>query len=249
MNTHPLLDLPGRSKPYVMAHRGNKVTHPENTLAAFRQALLDGADILETDLHLTADGAFVCIHDETVNRTTDGNGLVAEMTLSEIKSLSASYGQDEFKSERIPTLSELIALIPADVALALELKTDRFLEESICRQLVAELGHSGIRSRIIVLSFSLPRLQTVQTIAPDIPIGWITLSNRWPLKGPKLLGPCWKFILSNPLYVLVAHWQGQVVCPLDPTPDSRLWLYRLLGCDAVLTDNPGVTCTALKKSV
>ena len=71
------LTLPGRRKPYVMAHRGNRVACPENTLAAFRRALADGADILETDLHVAADGQFVCIHDGTLDRTTNGRGLVA----------------------------------------------------------------------------------------------------------------------------------------------------------------------------
>jgi glycerophosphoryl diester phosphodiesterase len=67
------LALPGRRKPYVMAHRGNRVACPENTLAAFRRALADGADTLETDLHVTADG-FVCIHDVTLDRTRTDAG-------------------------------------------------------------------------------------------------------------------------------------------------------------------------------
>ena len=69
-----------------MAHRGNRVACPENTLAAFRRALDDGADIIETDLHVTADGEFVCIHDATVDRTTDGRGPVAGMTLGHVAS-------------------------------------------------------------------------------------------------------------------------------------------------------------------
>jgi len=245
MNAASLLTLPGRSKPYVMAHRGNRAACPENTLAAFRQALADGADILETDLHLTADGVFVCIHDATVDRTTDGSGPVARMTLAEIKTLSAAYGRPEFKRERIPTLAELAALLPADVALALELKTDRFLEARVCRQLVAELDRTGVRGRTVVLSFSMSRVLAVRAIAPDIPIGWITLSRPWPPLGIQLLGPLWPLILLNPLYVRVAHSRGQMVCPLDPIPDSRLWLYRRLGCDAVLTDNPRATYRAL----
>src|SRR5512136_2944979 len=104
------LNIPGRPKPYVMAHRGNQVACPENTLAAFRRALADGADIIETDLHLTADGVFVCIHDGMVDRTTDGHGAVAEMTLAQIKTLSASCGRPEFAAERVPTLAETAAL-------------------------------------------------------------------------------------------------------------------------------------------
>ncbi len=107
--SYPLI-IPNRPKPYLMAHRGNRVACPENTLAAFRRALVDGADIIETDLHLTADGVFVCIHDATVDRTTNGHGPVAEMTLAQMKSLSASYGRAEFQGEQVPTLAELSAL-------------------------------------------------------------------------------------------------------------------------------------------
>jgi glycerophosphoryl diester phosphodiesterase len=229
-----------------MAHRGNKVACPENTLAAFRQALDDGADIIETDLHLTADGVLVCIHDATVDRTTNGTGAVADMTLAQLKKLSASYGRPEFEAERIPTLAELAGLLPEDVALALELKTDRFLEPQVCRQLASELDRRVVRSRTVALSFSLPRLQTVHAVAPDIPIGWITLSRPWPLRGAQLLGPLWPLLLLNPLYVRLAHQFGQLVCPLDPAPDRRLGLYRRLGCDAVLSDDPGSTREALQ---
>ncbi len=241
----PQLALSGKPKPYLMAHRGNRVACPENTLAAFRHALDDGADILETDLHLTADNVFVCIHDATVDRTTAGSGPVADMTLDELKSLSASYGRHKFAAERIPTLTELAALLPPDVALALELKSDRFLESQVCQALVAELDRTGVRAQTVVLSFSLPRVQAVQAVAADIPIGWITLSRPWPLQGVQMLGPLWPLLLANPLYVRLAHAQGQLVCPLDPNPDARLGFYRRLGCDAVLSDDPGATALAL----
>lgn len=243
----PSLSIPGKPKPYLMAHRGNRVSCPENTIAAFRRAIEEGVDILETDLHLTADGAFVCIHDATVERTTDGSGEVAGMTLGEIKALSAAYGRAEFSSERVPTLAELAALMAADVALALELKSDRFLELQVCRDLVAELDRTGIRGQTVMLSFSMARIQAVRAVAPDIPIGWITLSGPWPRRGVQMLGPFWPLLLLNPLYVRIAHARGQLVCPLDPLPDKRLRLYRRLGCDAVLSDDPGATAKALKR--
>lgn len=241
----PTLALPGRDKPYLMAHRGNKIACPENTLAAFRQALADGADIIETDLHLTADDILVCIHDATVDRTTDGTGAVADKTLAELKVLSAAYGRPEFEAERIPTLTELAAILPDTVALGLELKTDRFLEPRVCQILASELDRTGLRGRTVVLSFSLARLRAVQAVAPDLPIGWITLSRVWPRRDAQLLGPLWPLLLFNPLYVWLAHRRGQLVCPLDPAPDKRLWLYRWLGCDAVMSDDPGTTRSAL----
>ena len=246
MDTRQLaLTLPGRTKPYIMAHRGNRIACPENPLAAFQQALVDGADIIETDLHLTADQVFVCIHDETVDRTTDGSGAVADMALSEIKKVSAAHGRPEFESERVPTLTELATMLPDDVALGLELKTDRFLEAAVCQSLLDELDRTGIRDRTVVLSFSLSRLQAVQAIAADLPIGWITLKRPWPLKEVQLLGVLWPLLFLNPLYVWLAHRRDQIVCPLDPTPDRRLRYYRWLGCDAVLSDDPGATRQAL----
>lgn len=231
-----------------MAHRGNRVACPENTLAAFRRALDDGADIIETDLHVTADGQFVCIHDATVDRTTDGSGPVAGMTMERLKAFSASYGRPGFASERIPTLAELAALLPADVALALELKSDRFLWQDVIFRLVKELTALGVRSRTVVLSFSLARIEAVAAVAPDIPAGWITLSGLRPLRGPQLLGPFWPLLLINPLYVWQAHRRGQFVAPLDTLPDCRVALYVRLGCDAVLSDDPAATARALRRA-
>ncbi len=239
------LTLPGRPKPYVMAHRGNQVACPENTLAAFRRALADGADIIETDLHVTADGVFVCIHDGTVDRTTDGTGAVADMTLAQIKALSASYGRPAFAAERVPILAELCEIVPDDVALALELKTDRFLEPEVCRRLVAELERFGLRERSVVLSFHMARVHAVRAVAPDVPAGFITATNPWPPANAELLGPLWPLLFLNLFYVAIGHHRGQLVAPLDPTPDRRLWFYRLLRCDAVLSNDPGATRRAL----
>jgi glycerophosphoryl diester phosphodiesterase len=190
---------------------------------------------------------FVCIHDATVDRTTDGSGPVASMTLGKLKRLSAACGRPEFQAERIPTLAEVAGLLPRDVALALELKTDRFLEPDVCRQLAAELDQLAVRDRTVVLSFSLPRLQAVQAAAPDVPSGWITISRPWPIGGVQMLGAFWPLLVANPFYVWLAHRREQLVCPLDPTPDGRLWLYRALRCDAVLTDDPAATGRALKR--
>jgi glycerophosphoryl diester phosphodiesterase len=228
-----------------MAHRGNSVAAPENTLAAFRRAIDDGADIIETDLHLTRDGVFVCIHDATLDRTTDGSGPVAELTLAEIKRYSASYGRPEFIAERVPALQELTAILPPDVALALELKTDRFLERDVACRLVEECRVVGVADRMAALSFSLDRVLSVQGIAPEIPIGFITLSRLAPTVPAQLIGPFWPLLLINPLYSFWAHRRNMLIAPLDPWPNSRLWLYRLLRCDAVLTNDPAGTLREL----
>ncbi len=240
--------LRGKKKPYVIAHRGNQTACPENTLAAFEQAIEDGADIIETDVHLTSDDVFVCIHDPSVDRTTNGKGLVADMTLEEIRGLSAGHDRREFQHERIPTLTETLSLIPEDRALALELKTDRFLDEAVCERLISTLKAEKILDRSLILSFSMDHLKAMQRVWPEAYTGWITLTKKRPLKGPRLLGPYWRILLQNPLYVLWAHMNRQAVCPLDTSPDRRLWFYRIMGCDAVITDNPAATCKKLGKT-
>ena len=239
------LSIPGKEKPYLMAHRGNRAACPENTLASFRQALQDGADLLETDLHLSADQVFVCIHDDTLDRTTNGSGPVHERTLAELKQLSASYGRAGFESERIPTLAELAAILPPDVGLALELKIDDFLQPAVAQKLSTELTELGIHDRSVVISFSLERLQAVQAVDPEIPIGWISMSALRPLAGVQLLGPFWPLLLFNPGFVRKARARGQVVCPLDAHAEKRLGWYHRLGCDAVMSDDPAALARAL----
>ena len=232
-----------------MAHRGNQVACPENTLASFRRAIEDGADILETDLYLSADGVFVCIHDGTLERTTDGWGRVEARTLAELRALSASCGRPEFAGERIPTLAEVAAILPPDRGLALELKSDRFLDPEVGRRLGEELSALGVLGRSFVLSFSRARLDATRLGAPGLPSGWITLKEPRPARGIELLGPYWPLLLVNPFYVALAHRRGQAVAPLDPTPDGRLWVYRLLGCDAILTNDPAETVRRLGRPV
>ena len=236
-----------KSKPYIIAHRGNSELCPENTLAAFKQAIEDGADILETDLHLTQDGQFVCIHDTTVDRTTNGQGKVCELKLSEIKTLNAAYGQTIFENQKVPTLEEVSEIIPEDRLLALELKTDYFLKSRVVEQLIDKLQVYGVLNRTMILSFSKSRLKSVKQVAPDLPLGWISMTNLWPHTGMQLIGPFWPLLLLNPWYVKKAHQRGQFVCPLDPNPNSRLALYRRLGCDALLTNNSADTKKALFK--
>lgn len=230
-----------------MAHRGNNVLFPENTLASFQQSFLDGADILETDLQISKDNQFICIHDGSIDRTTDGKGLVSDYTAEELKSFSAFFGREEFRSEKIPLLTELAAILPADVALALELKSDRFLENDTCQQLVDLLTTTGVRERTFVISFSKARVMCLHRLAPDIPAGMITMSGYTPDPEMQIIGPFWPLVFLNPFYIRQVRKNNQIVCPLDPTPDNRLWLYSKMKVDAVLTDNPQKTCKLIQK--
>lgn len=235
----------GRARPLIMAHRGNSARCPENTIPAFQRALDDGADVIETDLHLSADGVFMCIHDATVDRTTDGHGAVAEMTCAELQALDASYGRPEFAGAFIPTLAQTMALLPPQVALGLELKSDAFLDRDVCARLDAALREGGVADRVFMLSFSSARLDAVRRYAPGLATGRITLWSLLPDSRGELAGPLWPMMFLNPLYTWLGHRRGQLVCPLDPDPEPRLWYYKLMRCDAVLSNDPARTRQAL----
>ena len=132
-------ELPARG---LCAHRGASGSHPENTLAAFREAVRLGAHMIELDVYLTKDKRLVVIHDRTVDRTTDGTGNVSDLTLAQLKRLDAgSWKAPEFKDERIPTLRESLAVMPLNVWLNVHLKGGAELGASVARA-IAETGRS-----------------------------------------------------------------------------------------------------------
>ncbi|RCK78426.1 MAG: Glycerophosphoryl diester phosphodiesterase [Candidatus Ozemobacter sibiricus] len=236
----------------MMAHRGDRSRYPENSLLSFQMAWEAGADLVETDLRLTRDGVPVCLHDSTVDRTTDGLGPIDRLTLAEARRLrlrwplAAERGRpaSQRASEpfiTIPTLEEVAAAVPPDRGLALELKGPAFLQTEAARRVVAIVTRAGLRDRTIILSFARASLATFRAAAPDLPIGLITMRGLSPPTGFDVLGPVWPILFLNPWYVAQAHRQGQLVCPLDPTPEPRLAWYRWLDVDAILTDDPVAT--------
>src|SRR5271156_1995633 len=137
----------------LIAHRGASGHAPENTLAAFRKAIAQGVAFIETDLQLTRDTHLVAIHDDTVNRTTNGQGAVHDLSLEEIRKLDAgSWFGSEFAGERIPTLEEILDFSKKnDVVFYLELKpTGSWGGE---HALIGALRSSGEVARTIVISF------------------------------------------------------------------------------------------------
>ncbi len=117
--------LPDRG---LCAHRGAMTTHPENTLPAFRAAVNAGAHMIEFDVALTKDDEIVVIHDATVDRTTNGSGRVADFTFEEIRQLDAgSWKSPIFQGERIPTLEEVLEIMPVNIWLNIHLKGDDIL--------------------------------------------------------------------------------------------------------------------------
>lgn len=174
----------------IFAHRGASGYAPENTLEAFRLAMEMGADGFELDVHLTRDGELVVIHDETVDRTTNGTGEVRSFTLAELKKLDASNHMEAYRGAKIPTLGEVYALI-ADTRhiVNVEIKTDNFFYPGIeakCLALEAEMGMEG---RIIYSSFNHYTISRLRELAPDATLGLLYGSIlHEPWKYAKTLG-------------------------------------------------------------
>jgi len=154
----------------VIAHRGASGYAPENTWAAFERAIAMGADAIETDVRLTADGQLVLIHDATVTRTTDGHGPVADHTLAELKALDAgSWLDPAFAGERVPTLAELIGTIVPRIPVVLEIK-----DAAATAPAIDAIRAAGIEGRLEVTSFLWPAVVEAKRLAPDLPIGFLT---------------------------------------------------------------------------
>lgn len=218
-------------------------------MAAFRRALVDGADLIETDLRVTADGAFVCLHDETLDRTGGVPVAAAASTLEELRRHPVACGRPEFAEERVPALPELLEVLPPDAGLALELKSDRFLDAETCRRLGHLLRAYDVLDRTAVLSFDFARCRAVRREVPGLRAGFISLRGELPPEGEaEMVGPAWPLLLMNPLLPWLAHRRGLFLAPLDETPDRLLWYYRAIGCDAVLTNDPGATLGKLGRA-
>jgi len=202
----PLFDLGGRferlhaaGRPLVIAHRGASATSPENTLAAFIKAIECGSDIIELDLRMTRDGHVVVIHDASVDRTTDGQGLVAELTLAQIKALDAGYafsldGGKTFpfrsKGITVPTLEEVLQALPEQL-LMLEVKVGT---TRMVRQVIATLRRLNAISRVSIELFSIKTklAKLMRRLEPELTTGH-TRSELVRFVAMAKLGLSWRF--------------------------------------------------------
>ncbi|MGI5857170.1 MAG: glycerophosphodiester phosphodiesterase family protein [Candidatus Merdivicinus sp.] len=145
--------LKDRSRILVAGHRGMKALYPENTQISFEKALLLPVDMIETDLRLTKDGEVVLIHDETVDRTTNGSGLVRDYTLSELKKLDAGIPfSPEFSGQQIPTLREFCQWMRPYPDMLYNIEIKDYTEETVDRSM-AILNESGMTQKCVFTAF------------------------------------------------------------------------------------------------
>lgn len=155
----------------IVAHRGASFDAPENTLAAQRLAWRQGADAVETDIHLTKDRGVIVIHDATVKRTTGAPGAIAELTLAEVRRLDAgTWKAPQFAGEKLPLLAEQLAEIPAGKRIFVEIK----IGPEIVPELKQVLAAARADERTVtVISFNYESLKAVRQQLPNLPTQYL----------------------------------------------------------------------------
>ncbi|MDI2131890.1 glycerophosphodiester phosphodiesterase [Yinghuangia seranimata] len=258
----------------VVAHRGSSEDVPEHTLAAYVKAIDDGADALECDVRLTADGHLVCVHDRRINRTSNGRGLVSTLELSHLAALdfgSWKEGGEHASDVEAPdwdrtsvlTLDRLLQLVVdagRRVELAIETKHPTRYAGLVERRLVELLDRfglahpvEGVRSPVRVMSFSQMSLRRMRTLAPRLPT--VFLMERVPLrfrdgtlpKGVRIAGPSIEIVRAHPRFVARLHRAGHRVhvWTVDRPDDVDLCLQ--LGVDAIITNRPGTVLSQVSR--
>jgi len=228
--------------PLIIAHRGASGHAPENTLAAFEQAVQLGAGFIETDLHLTQDARFVAIHDKTLERTTNGRGAVREHTLAQLRQLDAGMWFDrQFMDERIPTLEEILAFARQhDVVLYLELKYDSAW--GMQHALVGALESSQNAARTIVISFDAATLASIRKLDAAIMVGLLVEDATGdPVKAALEVGArqlCPRANMVTPELVEQAHRADLHVITWTVNSVDEMRRVIEAGVDGVMTDVP-----------
>ncbi|MBW3622319.1 MAG: glycerophosphodiester phosphodiesterase [Armatimonadetes bacterium] len=224
----------------VIGHRGAAGLEPENTLRSFRRACELGVDRVETDVHLTRDGRLVCIHDATVDRTTDGTGPVGEFTLEEIRRLDAGQG------ERIPTLEEALETVRGQAVLQIELKAGGTPAATIRALEAAGMGPE----EVLLASFTREFLQEARALRPDLPVshlfgppapGFVELAHS---VGAKSIS--FPFRHLTPEWIEAAHDAGLEVRAYNPDTREEMKRVLALGVDGIGSNRPDLLLEMLR---
>jgi glycerophosphoryl diester phosphodiesterase len=219
-----------------IGHRGAKAYAPENTLTSFKKALEIGVDAVELDVRKTKDNQLVVIHDADVKRTTDGEGLVSELTLKEIKGFSAEEG------EKIPTLQESLDFLDKKVKVFVELK-----EESVEEQVLSIVHERGLEKNVVIVSFLEEALKKVRALDKEIETGLIYAKHKNPVKAALELKANYLFALyrfTHTANVEKAHQNGLKIIVWTINKPQEVEEYAKKGVDGIASDNPDILIQA-----
>jgi glycerophosphoryl diester phosphodiesterase len=231
--------------PAVVAHRGHSALAPENTMAAVVGALRAGADWVEVDVRISADGVPVVMHDPTVDRTTGGTGKVAGLTVEQISTLDAgSWFGPGFAGEPVPTFAQVLdELSSQDGHLLLELKHPHTRDD--VQRVLGMVLDSGMGDRVVVQSFRPSILADVAAVAPELPRALLTTSlHDDPVAVCEELGlasynPAAVDVIARPELVDALHGAG-LATMVWTVNDEALWPELAdLGVDGLISDRAG----------
>lgn len=244
----------------IVAHRGASGHAPENTLESFRIAVAQGADAIELDVHLTADRQLAVIHDDTLDRTTDRGGTIASLTMDDIRAADAGAAftrADDAgfpfrgRGHTVPTLPEVLAWLPAEIGLVIEIKARAAADASV----EALRGHRVRETdRLQVISFDERAIDRVHELDASVPTGYLLVPGErvepaltWASsQGHKAVHP-WEGDLGlDPMPTLAqAHAFGlRVGCYVVNDP-GRMQHLAACGIWGFVTDVPDVAVQAL----
>ena len=232
--------------PKIWAHRGASGDAPENTLEAFRLAVEMGADGVELDVHMTKDGQLAVIHDERVDRTSDGTGLVAEHTLEQLQTLDFSCGMEAYRGAKMPVLAQVYELLkPTALTVNVEVKCDVIIYDGIWDKLAALEREMGMQGRVIYSSFNHYVLLKMRECLPDCPIGLLYscgLVDPWLYAkhlGANALHPHY-LALRAPGLAEGCKEAGIALHPWTVNTREGVLGCAKAGCQAVITNYPAM---------
>ena len=261
-----------RTRPQVVAHRGSSATNAEHTLGAYVAALDEGADALECDVRLTADGHLVCVHDRDLRRLAQTGGIVSAMELADLEDLDFAAWKnpwaemDDEAPDRDPELAKVLTLrrlletaadYPRRVELAIETKhPTRYagLVERRLVQLLDEFGWAGRESPVRVMSFSWVALRRIRRQAPDLELVLLTESpTHWYRSRPFadsdwLAGPGIDMVRAHHNLISRLVEGGTRVHCWTVNEPADIDLCWELGIEAIITDTPGAAVAHLESS-
>ncbi|EJN0198507.1 TPA: glycerophosphodiester phosphodiesterase [Staphylococcus aureus] len=231
----------------IVSHRGLPSDFPENTMVGYREVMGLNVAMLEINVHLTKDQHFVVIHDETIDRTSDGKGRIADYTLSQLKSFDfGSYKDVAFKGERIPTLDEVLSLcLKFDKKLLIELKSPNLYPGIECK-LLAFLEEKKVdATQVVIQSFDIECIEKLNTLGSIYELGVLCSKRKYWYKKPNFSRIAQIASYVNPNYALVtrkfvdeAHHHQLQVLPYTVNKLKTGEKLRHMGVDGLITDDP-----------
>lgn len=227
----------------IFAHRGSAGTHPENTMAAFKEAERVGADGVEIDIHLSKDNQIVVIHDATLDRTTDGLGKVRDLTLKQLKQLNVTHFSTEFRYEKIPALSEVLSWMEGNsLTLNIEVKSLMTVYPGFEERIVDEIRNFKLEHRIIFSSFNHHSLHKLHTLNPYIESAILYSEKLYePYEYAKRLGAEGlhsNYRTTSKDSIIEARNNGVPMRVYTVNDEKEMEKFIRAGCEAIITDFP-----------